>query len=77
MGTHEDPGEMNIKSLLSPKSLQFKVDQVVSHVKEIKQTQTVLSESINRFSEKQTTMAWSIAKIDDKQATMAESILKI
>lgn len=77
MGTHEDPGEINMGSFLSPKTLQFKVDHVVTNVEEIKQTQTVLSESINRFSEKQATMAGSIVKIEDKQVTMAESILKI
>lgn len=77
MGTHEDSVEMNFRSFLPPKSLQFKVDQVVSHVKEIKQTQIVLSESINRSSEEQATMAESILKIQDKEATTAEPILKI
>lgn len=50
---------------------------------EIKETLSVLSESINRFSEKQATMAesilkigGSIVKVEDKQATMAGSIVK-
>ena len=71
MDTHEEPREINFGSFIPPKSLQSKVDN------EIKQILSVLSESINRFSEKQATMAESILKIENNQATMAGSIVKI
>lgn len=62
MGIHEDSGEMNFESFLQPKSLQLKLDQIISQVQEIKITQTLHSESINRFSEKQASMGESFSK---------------
>lgn len=70
MGIHEDSGEMNFGSFLQPKSLQLKLDQIISQVQEIKITQTLHSESINRFSEKQASMGESIFKI---QESLSES----
>lgn len=70
MGIHEDSGEMNFGSFLQPKSLQLKLDQIISQVQEIKITQTLHSESINRFSEKQASMRESIFKI---QESLSES----